>query len=182
MGSLIQLKNVRLSFEHVFRPTAYENNDLKFSASLLIDKKDKANLDLMRKAILDAACMENGWGSKGQVKVTSLTQQNRTCLHDGNTKDYEGYENCFFVSASTPKRPTVVDADRTPLTEADGKVYSGCFVNAWVQVWAQKRYGERINAELIGIQFVRDGEAFSGGAKAMSPEDFDDLTVEEDPF
>ena len=58
----------------------------------------------------------------------------------------------------------------------DGRPYAGCIVNGQVDVWAQDNpeFGRRINAELTGVQFVRDGEAFSGGAPAK-PDDFDDV-------
>jgi hypothetical protein len=77
-------------------------------------------------------------------------------------------------------RPLVIDRNRDPLTAADGKPYSGCYVNVSIDVWAQdNKYGKRINAQLKGIQFVRDGDAFGGGAPA-SPDEFEDLGVPEE--
>ena len=41
-------------------------------------------------------------------------------------------------------------------------------MNGVIDVWAQahQSYGKRINATLIGVQFVKDGESF--GAAAVS--------------
>lgn len=48
-------------------------------------------------------------------------------------------------------------------SEDDCEIYSGCFVNAKINLWAQKNtYGKRINCELIAIQFASDGEALDG--------------------
>ena len=76
-------------------------------------------------------------------------------------------------------RPLVVDADKSPLVAEDGKPYSGCYVNASVELWPQdNNYGKRVNATLMGVQFFRDGESFSGGGVA-SEDDFDDVTVDD---
>ena len=69
----------------------------------------------------------------------------------------------------------LVEFDRSPLTETDGRPYSGCYVVAIVELWAQDNsWGKRVNATLKGVQFFADGEAFSGGTPA-SAGDFDDL-------
>ena len=66
---------------------------------------------------------------------------------------------------------------RSPLVAADGKPYSGCHVNVIIDVWAQdNQYGKKINAQLQGIQFLRDGEAFSGGGVAADQSDFEEIT------
>jgi hypothetical protein len=69
----------------------------------------------------------------------------------------------------------VIDRDKTPLTSADGRPYAGCFVNASVELWAQdNNFGKRINASLRGVQFFKDGDAFSGGG-AASDDEFDSV-------
>jgi hypothetical protein len=112
------------------------------------------------------------------TSVKSLLIQNDLLpIHDGNTKaNFAGYAGNWFVNARSYVRPTVHDRNKNPLTEADGKPYAGCYVNAVVDVWAQDhaKHGKRINASLGGVQFVRDGDAFSGGSVADA-EDFPDL-------
>jgi hypothetical protein len=92
-------------------------------------------------------------------------------LHDGDLKDYDGYANQFYIRASNQVRPTIVDRNRATITEKDGKIYSGCYVNAIVSLWAQdNKFGKRINANLRGVQFAADGEAFAGGNAARADE------------
>ena len=60
--------------------------------------------------------------------------------------------------------------------EPSGRPYAGCYVNAVLEFWAQdNKFGKRVNATLMGVQFFRDGDAFSGGG-AASDDDFDDVT------
>jgi hypothetical protein len=71
----------------------------------------------------------------------------------------------------------VLDRDKTPLVQADGRPYSGCYVNASVEFYAYDNNGKGIAATLKGVQFFKDGDAFTGGGVA-SPDDFDDLSTE----
>ena len=48
----------------------------------------------------------------------------------------------LFVSARNALRPLVVDVDKSPLTAQDGKPYSGCYVNASLELWAHARVCE----------------------------------------
>lgn len=102
---------------------------------------------------------------------------NKICFIDGDAKaEYEGFEGNMALSATNRQHPTVVDKDRSPLTEADGVVYAGCYVNAVVEIWAQdNQWGKRINASLKGVQFYADGNAFAGGGVA-SVDDFEDIS------
>ena len=75
------------------------------------------------------------------------------------------------MSARSLGRPLVLNADRSALAEADGKPYSGCYVNAQIAVWAmQNTHGKRVCAQLRGVQFIRDGESFGGGGVAQVDE------------
>ena len=51
---------------------------------------------------------------------------------------------------------------------------------AKVEIWAQNnKYGKGIRAELRGVQFYRDGDAFTAGGVAKADE-FEDLSVDGD--
>ena len=80
----------------------------------------------------------------------------------GNSKPYDGWQNMFVVVASNTVRPVVVNGKREPVMEGDKNApYSGCYVNATVSLWTQNnKFGKRVNANLRGIQFLRDGPAF----------------------
>jgi hypothetical protein len=58
------------------------------------------------------------------------------------------------------------------LTEDDNVVYAGCYVNAIITLWVQNNsYGKRVNAQLDGVQFAKDGEPF--GAGGIDADEFD---------
>lgn len=168
----VTLKNVRLSFPHIFKPQPFKNGEgePKYNCSFLLHKeKNKAEIEAMRKAI-------NGVAKEKWPTDMPKLKPEKLCMRDGDVEDWDGYPGHYYVSASNKRRPAVIDRNRSPLTEDDGKPYAGCYVNAVVRVWAQdsKEFGKRINASLEAIQFVKDGDAF--GAKPVDVnEKFDDL-------
>ena len=130
-------------------------------------------------AAIEAVAREK-WGVKADANLKTLRAADKTCLHSGDLKsNYAGFEGMLYVSARNALRPLVIDVNKAPLAEEDGKPYAGCFVNASVELWVQdNNYGKRINATLAGVQFYRDGEHFAGGGVADADE-FDDLTAED---
>lgn len=166
----LQLKNVRLAFPNLFHQ---DETYGKYGAQFLIDPKNPCIPEL-EKAIKKVA--EDKWGAKAETTLKAIKSGNKCCFYDGDAKaDYDGFAGNMALSAGNSIRPTVVNKDRSPVTEADGVVYGGCYVNAIVEIWAQdNQWGKRINASLSGVQFVKDGEAFSGGGVA-SADDFDDI-------
>lgn len=176
----IMLKDVRLAFPSIWKATAPKTGgEAAFSASFIIPKTHK-----QMKELTDAlkAVAKDKWGAKADAFYKSLEASDKLCLHNGDTKaDYEGYEGNMFVSSRAKVRPTVLDQQRQELSEADGKPYSGCYVNASIELWAQDNgYGKRINAQLRGVQFLRDGDAFAGGGRAAEADEFDEISAPDD--
>lgn len=174
----VQLKAVRLAFPTLFEAkTVNGEGKPAFSASFLIDPSD-AQVKAINQAIDTVA--KDKWGAKTDAILKQIRAQDKLALHDGDLKsNYDGFEGMVYVSARSATRPLVIDRDKSPLVEADGKPYAGCYVNASVELWAQdNNYGKRVNATLRGVQFLRDGDAFAAGAPA-SEEEFDDLSVED---
>lgn len=169
--SVITLKNVRLSFPQIWTAKAFnEGQTAKFSANFLLDKdSDKDQIADLKKAIKQAVTVHfNGETPKGL----------HVFLRDGEDKAYDGYENAMYVSASGKNRPTIIDRDRTPLVEEDGKPYAGAYVNAAISIWIMdNKWGKRVNCNLVAIQFVKDGETFGSGA-VKADELFDDISSE----
>lgn len=175
----VKLSNVRLAFPQLFEAkTVNGEGKPAFSASFLLDPTHPGIKAV--NAAIEAVASEK-WGAKADAILKAARAADKVCLHNGDSKsEYAGYEGNFYISARNATRPLVIDADRSPLTEQDGRPYAGCFVNASIDVWAQdNNYGKRVNASLSGVQFFRDGDAFSGGG-AANPDDFEDLSVAED--
>lgn len=164
------LENVRLSFPDIWKATSIKGSDPKFAASFLLDKKENSDQIKKIKGLMWALCIEK-FGGKEKAKALLDKGKILVCLHEGNTKDYDGYsDENMYISSSSGKRPSIIDRDRTPLAQEDGRPYAGCIVNAAVRLWAMDNdFGRRINCELLGLQFVKDGEPF--GAPPFRPEE-----------
>lgn len=173
----LTLKDVRLSFPDLFEPKAFKDNpDKRFGANFLIVPGSE-NHKAIEAAIVSQA--KEKFEKKADAMLNSFRgNANKTCYLDGNTKEYQGYEGHMCLSArrkETDGRPKVVDRNGAPLAAADGKPYSGCYVNAIVDIYAQTGQYPGIRCSLLGVQFVRDGESF-GGAVHLGDDAFEDLT------
>ena len=167
----------RLSFPDLFEAVQYQGQGpFNYRASFLIDPSHpcKAQID----AAIQAVAKEK-WAAKApQVLAGIVGNSQKCCFVDGNTKAYDGYAGTWALTATRPQekgRPLVLDQAKQPLVAADGKPYAGCYVNASVEFWAQDNsYGKAVRCTLLGVQFARDGDAFTAGAPA-SPDDFEAL-------
>jgi hypothetical protein len=167
----IKLNNVRLSFASLFKKATFGGEETKFEGTFLIDKDDQADTIAEINTAIAAMLKE---------KKAKLSPD-RICLKDGDEIDYDGYAGHMSIKASNAKRPIVIDRDKSPLVEDDGKPYSGCYVNAIVELWFQDNtWGKRVNANLLAVQFVRDGEPFGDGGAGASADDFDVVDGEDD--
>lgn len=161
----IKLQNVRLSFPSLFRKAVFEGNETKYEATFLLDKEKHADTIKLIKSEIAKRIKDDLKGAK--------LSADRICLKDGDEFDYAGYEGHMSFKAANGKRPLIIDRDKTPLTEDDNRLYAGCYVNAVVELWVQNNgYGKRINANLLGVQFFKDGEPFADG-ESGSVDDFD---------
>lgn len=181
MSNILNIRG-RLSFEHIFRPDGQEGQTPAFSATILIPKDDP-QIAKIKDTIKQVA--EAKWKTRAEGILRTIYARENLCLRDGDLKadssaTYASYKGMMYVSARNSQRPTVFDRNVSPLVEADGVIYSGCYVNARVEFWAQDNAnGKRVNGKLLGIQFVKDGERFGGGAGAAKAEDFEVLGEED---
>ena len=168
----IKLKNVRLSFPSLFRKATFEGAETKYEATFLLSKDDHADLIKEIKSMISQRI-------KTDLKGAKLSAD-RICLKDGDDFDYAGYAGCMSIKASNNKRPMLIDRDKSQLSEEDERLYAGAHVNAVIELWVQNNgYGKRINANLLGVQFFKDGEPFADGVTA-SQDDFDAFGDDDD--
>lgn len=172
----LMLKDVRLKFGKLHEP---RSDNGKYTAWLIIDPIVQPDeLDKVQAGIAKILREE----FKGKVKAGQLDQ---LCLHKGDNKShkYPELQGQWYVSASNYKKPLIVDRQRNPLTKPSGLPYDGCYVNAKIELWPQNNdSGLGVNASLLGIQFVRDGEAFGCGGRVADIGDFDVLKDEAAPY
>lgn len=179
----ILLLNCRLSFaEGLFKAGVIPGSDAdakpKFNCGLIVPKDHPQLGELVKKMQAVAAAQ---WKDKASLQYNALKASNKLAIHDGDTKPkYDGYPGMLFLSPSSPenKPPTLivtVGGQNVALREAEArrKFYSGCYVHANIDLWAQdNNWGQRINAQLRGVQFVRDGDAFGGGGSSADVDEF----------
>ena len=163
--SRIKMQNVRLSFPNLFQTASFGGEDTeKYDGTFILDKTDHKKTIKEIQTAIETMIKENLKGKH--------PGEDRICLKDGDETDRDELQGCFSIKASTKKRPMVLDRDKTPITESDSIIYSGCFVNSIISLWAQNNaYGKRINASLDGVQFCAHGEPF--GAPAIDVTEFD---------
>ena len=163
----IKIPSARLSFPSLFNMASFGGESTgKFEATFILDKKDHAKqIEEIEGAI-----------AKLQKELKVKLASDKLCLKDGDEMERPEYQGKMTIKASTKKRPMVINRDKTPITEDDNVVYAGCYVNAIITLWAQNNsYGKRVNAQLDGVQFVRDGEPFGDGGISVDQFDgFDD--------
>lgn len=168
MGKRIELTMVRLAFaDGVFETRRMEGSDRDLYQANALFAKDHPAYKLVEAAATEVAGEE--WGAKA-ADVIALAKKKEDgknwVLKDGSLKTYDGYAGNFYIGPNSKKRPTVLNRDGTPLTAADGKIYSGCYVDMIVEVYAYSHPvgGKGVSSEIKGIRFRKDGDAFGGGA------------------
>lgn len=169
----IKLKNVRIAFcQDLFTPGTFGGDPSAkptYSSTFLIPKDDAQVAEIEK--VIEGAAKEK-WEKKPEKILEGLKAQDRVCLRDGDMKDqYDGFEGCFYIKANASTKPGTFDKDLEPVTEESGQIFAGCYVNASIDIYAQdNKWGRRINASLRGVQFVKKGDAFAGGAPASADE------------
>lgn len=180
----IKLRNVRLSFPHLFTPrknTDPKNPDAapKYEAAFLLHKKDHASVIAEIKRATQQLIAQKKW-APATVKGTPLAEA-ESKVNAQTNEPYDGYDaDHVYVSARSKGRPLVVDKLNNTVTEEDGIIYAGCYVNANVDIYAYDKvaaHGRRVCASLRAIQFCRDGEPF-GSSTRDANEEFGDVAPE----
>lgn len=185
MSKKIMLRNVRLSYEHIFTATKFQEGQVaKYSATFIIPK-DHADLPAVKRAMLEAGQekfgsafnAKNGWPrgftcslKDADVEVNSMGE----VLAEKNP----AYAGCYILEANSTRRPVALGRRKEALTEEDGVIYSGCYVNASLAAdgYVFEKVKRGVKAYLNGVQFVKDGERFGSDASS----DFDDLENDDD--
>lgn len=186
----VKLNNVRIAFANGLTEASKSGEEAApaYSCTFLIPEKG----DPKRKQIEDAmyAVAAEKWQAKGKDVVDNVLEMGNPkegCYYPGKRKDYDGFAGNMALAAKRYEKdgmPVLLDADKSPLWDAakgkampgkEGRIYSGCYVNATVDLWPQdNKWGKSIRCTLLGVQFNGGGDSFGGTTKG-SEDDFDDL-------
>jgi hypothetical protein len=173
-SDVIKLTNVRLSFPELRKPKAFqEGQPAKYQATFILDPSDKegaAQIKMLQKEIKNLLTQKYG---------NDIPKGFKLCLKDNakEEKAYAGYDGMWFITTNNETRPGLAGRDpRVPLPEDchDTMFYPGAYVNGTLTLWLQdNQWGKRVNANLRGVQYVRDGERFGGAAPVEAESEFD---------
>ncbi len=151
----------RVSYPSIFKPTAFEGQEAKFSLVMLFPKET----DLSALKAAAKLAVEEKWPD-----VNKRPKDLRSPFRDGDVdkSDVAGYEGMIFATAKSKTKPGLVDQNVQPIIE-EGVFYAGCWARATVVAYAYDKAGNRgVAFSLQNVQKLRDDEAFSG---RMNPED-----------
>lgn len=162
---------VRLSYAHLFTPVTPKNASPgaqpKYSVCILIDKSDKKTLQLVRDAIQRA--YDAGVPSKFGGRAPKVWHNP---LRDGDVeRDLERnpeYQGCYFVNASSQKRPGLVDRRGVDIIDPE-ELKSGDYALADINFYAYSNSGN--NGVACGINNVmkrRAGEPLGGAGMSAA--------------
>ncbi len=191
MGSTITLRDVRASFLTLSLPEFFGGKQTKpsdkarWSATGLV-AYDDPQVKAVNALIEEVAKAK--WERKWQGILENIRADPKACfMVDGKRRDYTGYEGHWALTAHRNEDkgpPVVIDTDKSPIYQPNrdlypgkaGRVYSGCYLNMQIELWAQDNSnGKAIRATLLAVQRNRDGDAFSGGS-APDLDAFEEIT------
>lgn len=181
---IVLLEDVLFSYLYVYQPFIGKNAEGKETRTYCghaIFDEGSANHQKMSAAIQKVV---QAWGPNAQAVLAQMKAQDKLCIHEGNISKMgkPEYAGKRFVTANA-SRPVPVYVTRNGVNVQIGPddpcaVYSGCRGNMRVAVYAQNppgkpnKWGNRINAQLMGVQFLQHGTPFGGGGLIATPEEF----------
>ncbi len=187
MSKKIMLRNVRLSYEHIFTPSKFDDTQekAKYSGTFIIPK-DHQDVPALKKALYEAgqekfpAAFTGGAWPRGYtcaLKDADVDTNNEGIVLSEKNAEYKG---CYVLKADSTSRPVALDRRKAAVTAEDDVIYSGCYVNVSMAAngFEFGKMTKGVKCYLNGVQFVKDGERFGGDAAA----DFDALDGDEDDW
>lgn len=168
---------VRFSYVHAFEPTALgDDQEKKYSVSILIPKTEKALIEKLKKAIQAAK-------DAGKAKFGAAWKpKDPDPLKDGDVEKPEDpvYAGMMFVSAKGKNKPQVVDKNLDPIMDKED-FYSGCYGRASINFYAYEKGKGGVACGLNNLQKLEDGDRLGGISTAQDDfGEFSNDSVEDD--
>lgn len=99
-------------------------------------------------------------------------------MRDGDEKDKDVYNGCYYVNARCNTRPGIVDRKKVPIVDEE-EVYSGMWAIVSVPFYAYDKSGNKgVACGLNNVMKFKDDEHLGGRVSAET--DFADIDDEED--
>lgn len=154
----------RVSYPNVFKA---QRNKLSGKDEYSVQALFKKGQDIQKLKDAAKAAATAKWGedtSKWPKNLRLPFRDQKELERDGKQPD--GTEpGAIFMRFKSERRPGVVDQNVQEIIE-DSKFYAGCYAIASVNAYAYDQAGNRgVSFGLNHLQFVKDGEPFSGRPK-----------------
>jgi len=168
------VKEIVCSFPHVFKANTKFGPDGKREVTLMLNKKKDAELITQIKADIEVM--------KGES--SKAIPDDKICLKDGDDSDRAEYAGHYTIKATSNKIIPVYDIRKDLLDENTCDVQGGDIISASINLWLQDNtYGQRVNASLNGVQYIKAGERFGGSSDPKGDFDvYDGLTDDSGDF
>lgn len=164
---------VRLSYEHLSAPYANPNQpgaEPKYSTTMLIPKADvatKAEIDEAIRYVYEQAVANDWKGARPQLR-SALIYDGDGLRNDGSKFGPECAGH-WVITASTKRKPQVVDISNINCELAPQDIYSGMYARVTLNFFAFNSNGNKgVGCGLGNVMKTRDGEPLAGGASAAS--------------
>lgn len=170
----ITLQNVRASYPHLDKKWAKKESETKkFSVvSILPNDTHKEARQL---------CLDHANKLIAAHPKINKIKADAYFIRDGDQGAKTEYEGAWTVNASETKRPSVLHPDKTvmEIEEIADTFQPGCRMDCLIEPWIQdNEHGQRVNASLRGVRYLRMVEGEEIGEGGISDEDvaasFDD--------
>lgn len=156
------LKGVRCNYPAFFTLPVINGEAAKnYGCKLILHKQDNAkqiveiNNEMAR--IVKETSFFNG----------HMPPESKRCLTEPDLSKYPYLDGSLVLSGNSRVPVIVVAADGKSIIRSQEQcpVFSGCYINAKVSLWAQNhpQYGRRINCSLLSVQFAKTGEPYGAG-------------------
>lgn len=180
---------IRFSFLEIAKPKPFNNDPKatpKYQATALLDPSNathKTQLQAINEAakkMLSQAGMDPG--DVSNYWKTGLSDLKSYCFGKGDRrkkdgKVYEGYAGMIYLQASNETPPIIGDRSGKLVMPSEKQFpYSGSYGIMKVTLWLQNNsWGKRMNSNLLTLQFIKPGAAFSANQQLNPDEEFERL-------
>lgn len=162
-NGMIRIDAVRGSYVHADKPYAGKTDDgkeaqPKYSIVGMLPKETHEEIKKLCEEVIASVLADNK-----NAKVA----KDKRFIRDGDDSDKDEYAGFWTVSAREEKKPkcrTRTGELVTEPSEIKEMFVSGYWFNILIRPWFQDNsYGKRVNAGIVGIQFVKKDTPFGEG-------------------
>jgi hypothetical protein len=152
----IVLKDVKLTYVHLWEPKDWGDGNPKYETTVLISKKDETNLKIIKAAYEKALSYGKKKFSWQSVKGIDAM------IKDGDAKETEKfYDDCWYLKAKSTVAPKIVDQGRNIIIDTE-QIYSGVIANICLYLYPYNKGQKGVSAILKAVQKVKDAERLDG--------------------